>query len=63
MGNLLFYVPHDIENSVRLTHEKICHLGIDTTHEQIKKNYWFKNMKGKIEKFIKICGVLFVRLQ
>ena len=30
MGNLLFYVPHELEeNVIRLIQEKICHLVID----------------------------------
>ena len=53
---LQLYVPLEMEdNVIRLIHEKICHLGIDKTYKEIRRNYWFKNMKGKVETFIKNC--------
>lgn len=53
---LQLFVPQEMEeNVIRMIHEKICHMGIDKTHEQIKKNFWFENMKTKVDKFIKNC--------
>lgn len=55
-GRPQLFVPQEMEvNVIRLIHEKICHLGIDKTYEQVRKNYWFENMKPKIEKFIRNC--------
>lgn len=56
LNQLQLYVPKEMEeNIIRMVHEKICHLGIDKTYDQLKKNYWFDNMKSKVEKFIKNC--------
>lgn len=55
-GRLQLFVPKEMEeNVIRLIHEKICHLGIDKTYDQIRKNYWFENMKPKVESFLKNC--------
>lgn len=56
MNRLQLYVPEEMEeNVIRMIHEKICHLGIGKTHDEIRKNYWFENMKEKVDKFVKNC--------
>ena len=55
-GKLLYYVPKELEtNVIRLVHEKIGHLGVNKTYDQIKMHYWFPNMKSKLETFVKNC--------
>lgn len=50
------YVPAEMEwNVIRLIHEQIGHLGIDKCYDQIRRHYWFPNMRPKIEKFIRNC--------
>lgn len=43
------------ENIIRMVHEKICHLGIEKTYQQIIKNYWFEHVKEKTDQFINNC--------
>lgn len=55
-NNLQLYVPFEMEeNIIRMIHEKICHLRIEKTYQQIIKNYWFEHAKEKSDKFIKNC--------
>lgn len=55
-GRLQLLVSNEMEeNVIRMIHEKICHLGINKTCDQLRKNYWFENMQSKVEKFIKNC--------
>ena len=40
------YVSFDMEqNVIRMIHEKICHLGVEKTCNQIRKNYWFPGIR------------------
>lgn len=43
------------QNVIRLIHEKICDLGIVKTCNQIRRNYWFPEMRQKVHKFISNC--------
>ncbi|XP_036346535.1 uncharacterized protein K02A2.6-like, partial [Rhagoletis pomonella] len=43
------------ENVIRTTHEKIGHLGTEKCYNQIRKAYWFENMRDKISRFIQNC--------
>lgn len=55
-GKALFYVPQEMEdNIIRLTHEKLAHQSVDKCCNQIKMQYWFPNMKNKVEIFIRNC--------
>lgn len=55
-NRLQLCVPSEMEeNVIRMIHEKICHLGINKTCDQLKKNYWFENMQQKVEKVIRNC--------
>lgn len=50
------FVPTEMEdNVIRLIHEKIGHLGIEKSCSQLRKHYWFPNMKDKVERFIRNC--------
>lgn len=52
----LLYVPAELEeNIMRMIHENIRHQGVDKCCDRIKRNYWFPNMKSKVEKFIRNC--------
>lgn len=54
--NPLFYVPQEMEEEViRTTHEHLGHLGIEKCYRKIKTNYWFPDMRNKINKFTKNC--------
>lgn len=52
---LLYVAAEMVNNVIRLVHEKICHLGKEKTFEQLRRYYWFPNMRDKIEKFIRNC--------
>lgn len=55
-GVFQLYVPLEMEfNVIRLIHEKIGHLGIDKTYNEIRKFYWFVGLKEKVVKYIKNC--------
>jgi hypothetical protein len=52
----LFYVPNEMEyNIIQTTHDKIGHLGINKTYDDIRSIYWFPVMKEKIQKYIDNC--------
>lgn len=54
--NLLFYVPNEMEyNIIQTTHDKIGHLGINKTYDQVRSIYWFPAMKEKNQKCIDNC--------
>lgn len=51
--DLYFYVPVEMKgNVIRLIHEKIGHLGINKTHNQLRTTYWLPDMKSSVETFI-----------
>lgn len=55
-GKYLFYVPAEMEtNIMRNVHEKLCHMGVTKTLDQLKMHYWFPKMKDKVEKYVKNC--------
>lgn len=55
-AKLLFYVPSEMESHViRNVHEKLCHMGMTKTLDQIRMHYWFPKMKKKVETYIKNC--------
>lgn len=55
-GLMQLYVPAELEENVmRLTHEKYSHVGVEKCMKQIKKYYWFPNMRDKMNKFIRNC--------
>ena len=55
-GKLLFYVPAEMENHiVRNVHEKLCHMGITKTLDQLRMHYWFPKMKERVENYVKNC--------
>lgn len=50
------YVPQEMEeNIIRVSHEKVAHLGVEKTFEFISRHYWFPTMRSKIEQHIKNC--------
>lgn len=50
------YVPKEWEDNImRLIHEKYGHVGIEKCAMQIQKNYWFPNMREKLNRFIRNC--------
>lgn len=50
------FIPNEmVRDLIRITHEKIGHLGIGKTYEQIKKHYWFPDMKGHVTNHIQNC--------
>jgi len=54
--NLLFYVPAIMEtNVIRKYHDEMGHLGVDKTISTILHNYWFPNLKQKVENHIRNC--------
>lgn len=55
-GLNLLYVPVEMENNIiRATHEKIAHQSTDKCCDQIRMNYWFPNMRSKVDTFISNC--------
>lgn len=55
-NNPQLYVPDEmIDNIIRTTHEKIGHLGVDKCCEQLRKQYWFPQMRNRVENFIRNC--------
>lgn len=55
-GHLQLYVPSEmINNVIRTTHEKLGHLATDKCCTQLKKNYWFPQMKTYVHNFIRNC--------
>lgn len=55
-NDLLFYVPTVMEDIIICKyHEEMGHLGIEKTVFTIMHNYWFPNLKQKVEKYIRNC--------
>lgn len=55
-NNLLFYVPTAMENIIlRKYHDEMGHLGVEKTVSTIMYNYWFPNLRQKVEKYIRNC--------
>lgn len=55
-GRRLLYVHAEMEtNVIRLIHEKVGHLGVDKSRDQIMRHYWFPGMRAKVERFIRNC--------
>ncbi|KYN23205.1 hypothetical protein ALC57_04382 [Trachymyrmex cornetzi] len=55
-GELLFYVPQAMELQVmHKYHDKMGHLGIEKTYDNVIKSYWFPDMKRKITEYIFNC--------
>lgn len=55
-GKLLFYVPQCMENNViRSCHDDMAHVGFEKVIENIKRVYWFPNMKTKIRHYLFSC--------
>lgn len=49
----LFYVPTEMEEKIiQMVHEKLAHQSIDKCYAKMVENYWFPQMRVKIEKFI-----------
>lgn len=56
LNRLQLMVPLEMENNIiRLVHEKVCHMGVDKTYDQLRMTYHFENMRSKVEIFIKNC--------
>jgi hypothetical protein len=56
----LIYVPRDLrEEIIKLHHDTPLygHMGTEKTTEQISRNYYFPNMRKKVEKYIKNCTI------
>lgn len=55
-NRLQLMVPDEMEDDIiRMIHEKIGHMSVDKSYEQICKHYWFPGMKAKVENFIRNC--------
>lgn len=55
-GHLQLYVPSEmINNVIRITYEKLGHLATEKCCTQLKKNYWFPQMKTYVHNFIRNC--------
>lgn len=39
----------------KLNHDEGGHFGFDKTLEKIKRNYWFKNMRSFVKKYVQAC--------
>ena len=62
---LLFYVPSAMKQEIMYKYyNKFGHFGVDKTHAVLQKNYWFPNMKEKIQIYIRNCikGIFFSKL-
>lgn len=62
MGDIKGYVlenglvPSILEyNVMRLMREKYGHVGIDKCTNEMKRYYWFSNMRDKLCRFIRNC--------
>lgn len=52
----LLYVPAEMEeNVIRMIHERIGHQSVDKCRDKIRENYWFPQMRQKVERFIRNC--------
>lgn len=55
-GKILFYVPTALESSVlRKYHDQMSHVGSEKTARNILNNYWFPELRSKVDKHIKSC--------
>ncbi|XP_071652503.1 uncharacterized protein [Temnothorax longispinosus] len=55
-SGLLFYVPTSMEKNILYKyHDEMGHLGVEKTVNNIMRNYWFPNLKYKVEDHIKNC--------
>lgn len=54
-GKKQLMVPKNLENNMRLVHEKYGHFGVEKCANQIQKHYWFPNMREKLDRFIRNC--------
>lgn len=55
-NDLLFYVPAVMEDAIiRKYHEEMGHLGVEKTVSTVMYNYWFPNLKQKVERYIRNC--------
>lgn len=53
---LLFYVPTSMENNVLFRyHDEMGHYSVEKTVSNISRNYWFPNLKFKVERHVKNC--------
>lgn len=55
-GRLLFYVPKAMEsNVIRSCHDDMAHIGLEKVVENIRRIYWFPDMKLKVRDYIFNC--------
>lgn len=55
-GRLLFYVPQSMENNViRSCHDDMAHVGVQKVIENVRRIYWFPDMKLKIHNYVFNC--------
>lgn len=53
---LLFYVPQSMENNViRSCHDDMAHVGLDKVIENVKRVYWFPDIKTKVRDYLSSC--------
>lgn len=55
-SRLLFYVPAAMETNVLFKyHDEMGHYSVDKTISNIMRNYWFPNLKAKVERHTRNC--------
>lgn len=55
-GELLFYVPRQMENNViRTCHDDLGHVGVDKVIGHITRVYWFPNLTERVKTYITNC--------
>lgn len=53
---LLFYVPQTMENNViRSCHDEMAHVGVEKVIENVRRVYWFPEMKLKVRNYVSNC--------
>jgi len=53
---LLFYVPQTMENNViRSCHDDMAHVGVEKVIENVRRIYWFPEMKLKVRNYVRNC--------
>lgn len=56
VGKPQLYIPEEmVENVIRMTHEKVGHMAVDKTYDQMRIHYWCPNMRPRIESHIGNC--------